>query len=94
MSLAHSRAEVKDSQHIAVVGAGNIAQQHLSVLRDVNGVQGITLIDRAPDVLKETGDRFGIEHRLTSHHELLERSRPAAAFRGTRQADHADSESN
>lgn len=65
---------------VAVVGVGNIAQMHLPVLRDTPGVHIVALADKNPQTLRETADRFGIEHRLDSHRPLLGEQRPDAAF--------------
>lgn len=66
--------------NIAVVGAGNIAQQHLKVLADLREGRVTTLVDSNPRVLEETGARFGVSNRLNSHVGLLEGGRPDAVF--------------
>lgn len=66
--------------NIAVVGAGNIAQRHLKVLTDLREGRVTTLVDTNPRVLEETGARFGVSNRLSSHEGLLEGDRPDAVF--------------
>ena len=66
--------------NIAVVGAGNIAQRHLKVLTDLREGRVTTLVDNNPRVLEETGARFGVSKRLSSHEDLLEGDRPDAVF--------------
>jgi len=65
---------------IAVIGAGNIAQKHLPVLLDLPDVEVSALVDPNPEMLHETGDRFGTENRLGSYEPLLEDERPDAVF--------------
>jgi virulence factor len=56
--------------NIAVLGAGNIAQQHLPVLKDLPEIGSITLVDSDAEILRKTGDRFEIEQRLSSVNDL------------------------
>ena len=66
--------------HVGVIGAGNIAQFHLPVLKALPAVETITLCDENTATLNETGDRFHIASRSTSHRELLENNPPDAFF--------------
>ncbi|MBI2193610.1 MAG: Gfo/Idh/MocA family oxidoreductase [Planctomycetes bacterium] len=65
--------------HVAVIGAGNIAQKHLAVLRDLPDIH-LALADRDARMLQETGERFGVERRHDSIRPLLEDDRPDAVF--------------
>ncbi len=56
--------------NIAVLGAGNIAQQHLPVLKDLPEIGCITLVDSDPVTLQQTGDRFEIDRQLSSVDDL------------------------
>ncbi|MDP6358875.1 MAG: Gfo/Idh/MocA family oxidoreductase [Planctomycetota bacterium] len=56
--------------NIAVLGAGNIAQQHLPVLKDLPEIGSITLVDSDPETLQQTADRFEIDRRLSSVDDL------------------------
>lgn len=70
----------KEPLKIAVIGGGHIAQQHLPVLRDLPEAALVSLVERQPQVLQETADRFAIPQRFSSHLELFERDRPDAVF--------------
>ena len=70
----------RDSLKVAVVGGGNIAQQHLPVLRDIPEAHVATLVETNPQVLEETANRFDIPDRWPSHADLLEADRPDAVF--------------
>ena len=72
--------EQDEMLNIAVIGAGNIAQSHLTVLTDLREGRVTTLVDSNPRVLEETGARFGVSSRLNSHESLLEGNRPDAVF--------------
>lgn len=66
--------------NIAVIGAGNIAQKHLPVLKDLPEIGSVTLVDADPEILQQTGDRFDIAHRLSSVDELYKSGNLDAAF--------------
>ncbi|MBI3972399.1 MAG: Gfo/Idh/MocA family oxidoreductase [Chloroflexi bacterium] len=65
---------------VAVVGAGNIAQQHLPVLTQHPLCEVAVLCDVNAAVLAATADRFGIAERITSPEALLRRDDLDAAF--------------
>ena len=69
-----------DILKVAVIGGGNIAQQHLPVLTDMPRVEVVALVDTDEKTLGETADRFSISARLHSHTELLGDERPDAVF--------------
>jgi predicted dehydrogenase len=60
------------SIRVGVIGAGNIAQSHLAVLKALPEVEILVLCDKDSATLNQTGDRFQIANRTTSHKELLE----------------------
>ena len=70
----------KDALKVAVIGGGHIAQQHLPVLRDLPEAALVSLVEKQPQTLQETADRFAIPRRFSSHLELLEHDRPDAVF--------------
>ena len=70
----------KDLLKVAVIGGGNIAQQHLPVLKDLSQVEVTALVDGDEKTLRESADRFSIPTRLRSHTQLLENDRPDAVF--------------
>jgi predicted dehydrogenase len=58
---------------VAVIGAGNIAQQHLQVLTNHPLCEVAVLCDLDPAILAATGDRFGIAQRTGDPDSLLRR---------------------
>jgi predicted dehydrogenase len=58
---------------VAVIGAGNIAQQHLPVLTNHPACEVVALCDRDPRMLAATGGHFGIGERLDDAGALLRR---------------------
>lgn len=58
---------------VAVIGAGNIAQQHLPVLTNHPDCEVAVLCDVNPATLAETAQRFGIGEQETSPEALLRR---------------------
>ncbi len=68
------------SLSIAVIGAGNIAQQHLPVLRALPECDLVSLVDTNADTLAESADRFDVPNRCTSVDDLLDQNRPDAVF--------------
>jgi virulence factor len=65
---------------VAVIGAGNIAQQHLRVLTQHPECEVAVLCDRNPAVLAETADRFQIGQRVASAEVVVRRDDLDAAF--------------
>ncbi|MEC8993069.1 MAG: Gfo/Idh/MocA family oxidoreductase [Candidatus Latescibacterota bacterium] len=66
--------------NIAVIGGGNIAQQHLHVLKDLPEIETLTLVDTDEETLQRTGDHFEIDRRLRSVDDLLNMDKLDAAF--------------
>ncbi len=66
--------------NIAVIGGGNIAQKHLHVLKDLPEIENLTLVDSDEEILQETGDRFEIDHRLSTVDDLLNMDKLDAVF--------------
>ena len=63
-----------DRLRVAMIGAGNIAQQHLPVLTAHPLCEVVALCDASPEALTATGDRFQIAHRSTHYQDVLARS--------------------
>ena len=57
----------RDALKIAVIGGGNIAGQHLPVLKDLPEARVVALVDSDPRVLQNTADRYEISGRWLSH---------------------------
>ena len=51
---------------VAVLGAGNIAQQHLPVLKALPECDLVSIVDTNSDTLTESADRFDIPNRYGS----------------------------
>ena len=58
---------------VAVIGAGNIAQQHLPVLTNHPDCEVAVLCDVNPEMLAESAQRFGISEQEQSPDALLRR---------------------
>ena len=56
---------------IAVVGAGNIAQQHLPVLNALPETEVVALCDAKPEVLAQTARRFNVERTFDAIDDLI-----------------------
>lgn len=56
---------------VGLVGAGNIANTHLSSYKRLDNVEVVAICDINADRLKETADLFGIEKRYDSETEML-----------------------
>ena len=65
---------------VAVVGAGNIAQQHLRVLTKHPACAVVALCDRTPTTLAATADRFEIGERVEDAGTLARRDDLDAVF--------------
>lgn len=68
------------SLSVAVIGAGNIAQQHLPVLKALPKCDLEYIVDTNSDTLTESADRFGIPNRYSTVDDLLGANRPDAVF--------------
>ena len=65
---------------VAVIGAGNIAQQHLPVLTSHPECEVTLLCDASPAVLAETASKFGISQTATDIRDVLGRDDVDAVF--------------
>ena len=65
---------------VAVIGAGNIAQQHLPVLTNHPECEVALLCDASPAVLAETAAKFGIAHTVPALADVLRRDDIDAVF--------------
>ena len=65
---------------VAVIGAGNIAQQHLPVLNALPECDLVSIVDTNPDTLTESANRFDVPNRYGSVDNLLGANRPDAVF--------------
>src|SRR5689334_11768722 len=60
----------------AVVGAGNVARQHLACLSDLPTAQVVAVCDLSPAVAESAAQRFAVERHFTDHRAMLEELRP------------------
>ncbi len=60
----------------ALIGAGQIARQHLACLRTLPGVEIAAICDLSPALAEATAERFGARAWFTDHRSMLERVRP------------------
>jgi predicted dehydrogenase len=60
----------------ALIGAGQIARQHLSCLKTLPDVQLAGICDLSPSASEAAAERYGIPTWFTDHRVMLERVRP------------------
>jgi predicted dehydrogenase len=60
----------------ALIGAGQIAQQHLSCLKTLPGVELAAICDLSPAAAEAAAERYGIRAWFTDHRAMLEKARP------------------
>lgn len=60
----------------AVIGAGQIARQHLACLQGLPGVDVAAVCDREPSVAECAAERYGITSWFTDHRRMLRDVRP------------------
>lgn len=60
----------------ALIGAGQIARQHLACLKTLPGVELAAICDLSPATAEASAERFGIGSWYTDHRAMLERVRP------------------
>ncbi len=60
----------------ALIGAGQIARQHLSCLKTLPGVELTAICDLSPATAEAAAERYGIGSWFTDHRAMLETARP------------------
>jgi len=60
----------------ALIGAGQIARQHLSCLRQLPGVELAAVCDLSPAVAECAAERYGVRSWFTDHGAMLREVRP------------------
>ena len=60
----------------ALIGAGQIAKQHLSCLRTLPGVELAAICDLSPAAAEAAAERYGVRSWFTDHRAMLEKARP------------------
>lgn len=60
----------------ALIGAGQIARQHLSCLRGLPDVEVAAVCDLSPAVAEAAAERYGLRSWFTDHRAMLREARP------------------
>jgi len=60
----------------ALIGAGQIARQHLSCLKALPGIELAAICDLSPATAEAAAERYGIGAWYTDHRAMLEEARP------------------
>ena len=60
----------------ALIGAGQIARQHLGCLRELPGVEIVGVCDLSPAMAESAAERFGVPAWYTDHRRMLDEVRP------------------
>ena len=60
----------------ALIGAGQIARQHLACLKTLPGVELAAICDLSPATAEATAERYGVGAWFTDHKAMLEETRP------------------
>lgn len=60
----------------ALIGAGQIARQHLACLKRLPGVELAAVCDLSPATAEAAAERYGIGAWFTDHRTMLEKARP------------------
>ena len=60
----------------ALIGAGQIARQHLACLKTLPGVELVAICDLSPATAEAAAERYGIPAWFTDHRTMLEKARP------------------
>jgi predicted dehydrogenase len=72
----------------ALIGAGQIARQHLSCLQTLPGVEVAAVCDLSPATAECAAERFGIRSWFTDHRAMLQEVRPDVVHVTTPPASH------
>jgi predicted dehydrogenase len=60
----------------ALIGAGQIARQHLACLKALPGVELAAICDLSPATAEAAAERYGIRAWFTDHRAMLEKAQP------------------
>jgi predicted dehydrogenase len=72
----------------ALIGAGQIARQHLTCLRALPGVELVAVCDLSPATAEAVAERYGARAWFTDHRGMLEKVRPDVVHVTTPPASH------
>jgi predicted dehydrogenase len=60
----------------ALIGAGQIARQHLTCLKGLPGVELVAICDLSPATAEAAAEQYGVQSWFTDHRAMLGRVRP------------------
>jgi predicted dehydrogenase len=72
----------------ALIGAGQIARQHLACLRSLPGVEVAAVCDRSPATAECAAERYGSRAWFTDHRQMLREVKPDVVHVTTPPASH------
>ena len=75
---------------IALAGGGAFGEKHLNGLKNIDGVEVVSLVGRTQDKTQEMADKFGIPHATTDYEEMLGNDEIDAVILCTPTQMHAD----
>jgi predicted dehydrogenase len=61
---------------VALIGAGQIARQHLDCLTTLPGVELVGVCDLSPATAEAAAERYGVKAWFTNHRDMLDAARP------------------
>ena len=75
---------------IALAGGGAFGEKHLNGLKNIDGVEVVSLVGRTQDKTQAMADKFGIPHATTDYEEMLGNDEIDAVILCTPTQMHAD----
>jgi 2-hydroxy-4-carboxymuconate semialdehyde hemiacetal dehydrogenase len=75
---------------IALAGGGAFGEKHLDGLKNIDGVEVVSLVGRTQDKTQALADKHGIAHATTNYEEMLENDDVDAVILCTPTQMHAD----
>tara|TARA_B100000678_G_scaffold279205_1_gene274669 strand:+ start:66 stop:1028 length:963 start_codon:yes stop_codon:yes gene_type:complete len=75
---------------IALAGGGAFGEKHLDGLRNIDGVEVVSLVGRTQDKTQAMADKYGVGHATTDYDEMLARDDVDAVILCTPTQMHAD----
>ena len=73
---------------VALIGAGQIARQHLACLKALPGIELAAACDLSPAAAEAAAERYGVSAWFTDHRAMLEKVRPAVVHVTTPPTSH------
>ena len=61
---------------VALIGAGQIARQHLACLQTLPSVELAAVCDLSPATAEAAAERYGVKGWYTSHRDMLDKAKP------------------